>query len=157
MVRCMPPAAHTEGSPDQRSARYLLPRWLASSLVALLLLAGGWGIRSLAISRRPVMRVGLNRFPPYLDIGPDGTPVGFAAEMFAQAAHQAGIDVRWVEFDGSADKALSEGKIDMYPLMTITPERESLFYMTAPWWENQFELISTKGREIPDESAAREK
>jgi diguanylate cyclase (GGDEF)-like protein len=157
MVRCMPISALTEGSSAPRTARYRLPRWLASSLVVLLVLAGGWGIRSLAILRRPVVRVGLNKFSPYLDIGPNGTPVGFAAGMFTQAARQAKIDVRWIEFDGAADKALSEGKIDMYPLMTITPERESLFYMSAPWWENQFELISTKGREIPDKSAARGK
>jgi hypothetical protein len=42
------------------------------------------------------------------------------------------IDIRWVEIEGSADQALSEGKADMYP-MTITSERESLLYMSAPW------------------------
>lgn len=41
--------------------------------------------------------------------------------------------------------------------MTITPQREALFYMSPPWWENQFVLVSTEAREIPDAAAARGK
>lgn len=129
--------------------------WIAGGLIVVLSLVGVW--RAQALSQRPTVRVMFNRFPPYLDKGPDGTPVGFAVEMFTEAARRAKVGIRWVEFEESADKAFSEGKADMYPLMTITPERESRFYMSAPWWENQFALISTEGREIPDAAAAKGK
>ncbi len=131
-------------------------RVFAVSLVAALCLLGVWS-QSEHIFPRPVVRVGFNEFPPYVDRGPDGAPGGFAVEILAQAAQRANVSIRWVAIDGSADKAFSEGKADMYPLLTITPEREAKFYMSAPWWENQFALISTEGREIPDAAGARGK
>jgi diguanylate cyclase (GGDEF)-like protein len=127
------------------------------SVILILALVGVSGMRGWGIFRRPSVRVAYNHFPPYLDNGPHGTPVGFAAEMLTQAARRAKIDIRWVEIKGSADQAFSEGKADLYPLMTVTPERESRFYMSAPWWENQFALISTRGREIRDAAGAGEK
>jgi diguanylate cyclase (GGDEF)-like protein len=95
-----------------------------------------------------------NTFPPYLDKGPNGTPVGFAADMLVQAARQAKIDIRWVEIQGPAEDAFVKGQADLYPLMTITPEREARFYMSAPWWENQFALVSTEGHHIADAQSA---
>ncbi len=129
-------------------------RLLAAGLVVSLCLAG---LLLRNAFQRPLVRVGFNEFPPYVDRGPDGAPVGFAVEVLSQAARRAKVDLRWVEIEGSADKAFSEGKADMYPLMTITPERETRFYMSAPWWENQFALISTEGREIRDAAGARGK
>ncbi len=105
----------------------------------------------------PVVRVAYNEFPPYVDKGPDGAPAGFAVEIFSQAARKAKIQIQWVRIRGAADEAFAQGKADMYPLMTITPKRESRFYMSPPWWENQFALVSTEGREIRDPAAARGK
>jgi diguanylate cyclase (GGDEF)-like protein len=133
-------------------------RLLAGSFLVLvaLLAALAW-VGHGRVLQRPFVRVAFNRFPPYLDKGPDGTPTGFAAKIFAQAARQANVDIRWVEIPGSADAAFAAGQADMYPLMTITPERETQFYMSAPWWVNQFALISTEGRAIPDAAAAKGK
>jgi hypothetical protein len=154
--------AWTKTSPDPQNAWSRCRWWFAGGLIVLLSLVGvspvgvstlrGWGV-----FKRPLVRVAFNQFPPYLDKGPGGVPVGFAAEMLVRAARQAKIDIRWVEIEGSADRAFSEGKADMYPLMTITPERESRFHMSAPWWENQFALISTEGREIRDAAGAKGK
>ena len=105
----------------------------------------GWGV-----FHRPTVRVAYNHFPPYVDKGPNGVPVGFAAEIFAQAAGQAGVDIRWVEIPGAAEPAFDAGTADMYPLMAITAEREARYHMSAPWWENQFALFSTEGRAIRD-------
>jgi diguanylate cyclase (GGDEF)-like protein len=126
-------------------------------LIALLSGMGFVAFKGATLFPRPVVRVAYNQFPPYVDKGPDGIPVGFAAEIFAQAASNAKVDVRWVEIKGSANDAFATGKADMYPLMTITAEREKLFHMSPPWWENQFALISTAGREIPDAAATRGK
>ena len=132
-------------------------RWLLTAGLVVTLGLAGIFAQSQNFFRRPLVRVGFNEFPPYVDRGPDGHPVGFAVEVLAQAARRAKVDLRWVEIDGSADKAFSEDKADMYPLMTITPERESRFHMSPPWWENQFALISTEGREIRDAAGARGK
>jgi diguanylate cyclase (GGDEF)-like protein len=123
-------------------------------VIVFLGLVGILGMHGRGIFRRPLVRVAYNHFPPYLDEGPHGIPVGFAADIFAQAARQAKVDIQWVKIEGSADQAFSEGKADLYPLMTVTPERESRFYMSAPWWENQFALITTRGREIHDAAGA---
>jgi diguanylate cyclase (GGDEF)-like protein/PAS domain S-box-containing protein len=134
-------------------------RWLFVAGLAILIgIPGILSLRGWEFFQRPLVRVGFNRFPPYVDSAvPGGDPVGFAVEIFAQAARQAKIDIRWVEIAGSADRAFSEGKADMYPLMTITPEREASFYMSPPWWENQFALVSTEGREISDSASAKGK
>ena len=150
-------SAGTEGSTDRRTTWFRRYRFAAASLIVLLCLAVVLGIRGWSVLHRPLVRVAYNRFPPYVDVGPRGVPVGFAVEILTQAARQAKIDIRWVEIPGSADQAFSEGKADLYPLMTVTPERELQFHMSAPWWENQFALISTKGREIRNASAARGK
>jgi hypothetical protein len=73
-------------------------------LLALVWVAGtrGWGV-----FRPPLVRIAFNRFPPYLDEGPGGIPVGFAAEMLVEAARRAKIAIRWVKIDGSADEAFS--------------------------------------------------
>ena len=130
-------------------------RWLVAgggfALVCLLGLIPT--IRDQSIFRHPVVRVGFNRFPPYVDKDPSGKPAGFAVEILTQAARLAKVDLRWVEIAGSADDAFAQGKADMYPLMTITPAREARFHMSAPWWENQFSLISTEGHEIPNAAA----
>lgn len=132
--------------------------WLACAGVIVLVAAVGFArVHRWSPFRHPVVRIAYNEFPPYLDKGPGGTPVGFAAEMIIQAARNAAIDISWVEIHGSADKAFDEGRADLYPLMTITPERESQFHMSAPWWENQFALISTEGRAITDRESAKDK
>jgi diguanylate cyclase (GGDEF)-like protein len=101
-----------------------------------------------------VWRVAYNDYPPYVSPGPDGIPIGFAAEIFTAAARKAHVEFRWVEIPGGADKAFAAGTADVYPLMTINPARESEFYMSLPWWENHFALISNERRVIPDARAA---
>ena len=130
--------------------------WVAA-LMAVISLASVWILRDTSVFRRPLVRVAYNQFPPYVDIGPNGSPVGFAVEILTQAARRAKVDLQWVAITGSADEAFAQGKADMYPLMTITPEREAAFHMSAAWWENQFALISTEGREIPDAASAKGK
>jgi diguanylate cyclase (GGDEF)-like protein len=140
--------------------RFTRPNLVLSLAVALAVLLGVVGVMKIqgwGIFHRTLVRVGFNQFPPYVDKGSNGVPVGFAVEILTQAAQKAKIDLRWVEIHGSANKAFAEGKADMYPLMTITPERQSEFHMSPPWWENQFALISTEGQQIPNVAASRGK
>jgi diguanylate cyclase (GGDEF)-like protein len=134
------------------------PRWyLAGGLALLLTLAWLSGKNGRGVFRPSEVRVAYNRFPPYVDEGSGGVPVGFGAEMLLEAARRAHIEIRWVQIEGAADEAFAAGKADMYPLTTITPQRQARFYMSPPWWENQFVLVSTRNREIPDAAAARGK
>jgi len=109
----------------------------------------------IAVRDKPrVWRVAFNQFAPYVEKGPDGHPVGFAAEVFEEAARRANVKFRWVRIDGGADQAFAEGKADLYPLMTIRSGNAERFYMSAPWWENEFALISTEKRPIFDAAGA---
>jgi diguanylate cyclase (GGDEF)-like protein len=143
------------GSSEDSQRVWFRRYWLfAVGAILLLCLAAFSGIRHWDFFHRPLVRVAYNRFPPYVDVGPHGVPVGFAVETLTQAARRARVDIRWVEIPGSAEDAFFAGKADLYPLMTVTPERQSQLHMSPPWWENQFALISTSGAEIQDAAAA---
>jgi hypothetical protein len=83
--------------------------------------------------REPVatLRAGYKEFPPYVTTDESGNPAGLAVQVVREAAKRAGIRVQWVEVR-DAEKALREGAIDLYPLLTVSPERKQTFYASAP-------------------------
>jgi diguanylate cyclase (GGDEF)-like protein/PAS domain S-box-containing protein len=109
----------------------------ALALCAMLLSQSGS-----AIHHRPELVVGFFNFAPYvLDVG--GKPAGMAVEVVELAARRASIGLRWVKLPQStADAALRDGRIDAFPLITLTPERKTEFYTSEPWWENDSTLAS---------------
>ena len=95
-----------------------------------------------------IIRAGYFIFPPYLDVKPDGGPSGFVVDAFAEAAKRRGVQVEWVNTKGSPDKALLDRRIDVYPLMAITPERSAKLGMSEPWWENTLVMASRAERPV---------
>ena len=53
-----------------------------------------------------------------------------------------------------AEKALREGAIDLYPLLTVSPERKQTFYASAPWWESAQSLLSLRERPLKSPAEA---
>ncbi|MDQ6676687.1 MAG: EAL domain-containing protein [Acidobacteriota bacterium] len=115
----------------------------AAISAAMLLAAVGVVIVSRWQGRKEVLRVGFNQFPPYLLVdNAKEKPDGLAALMVEKAAKLAGVRMRWVYVNGTADEALRHRKIDLFPLLTLTDERKAEFYASQPWWENEIALIS---------------
>ena len=105
--------------------------------------------------REPVatLRAGYKEFPPYVTTDESGNPAGLAVQVVREAAKRAGIRVQWVEVR-DAEKALREGAIDLYPLLTVSPERKQTFYASAPWWESAQSLLSLRERPLKNPAEA---
>ena len=95
-----------------------------------------------------VLRAGYNQYPPYLRAGKNGKPEGIPAEMLQHAANSAGIPLRWVRIPRSADEAFRNKEIDIYPLLTITEERQATLAISKPWWENEIALTSPEANKL---------
>jgi signal transduction histidine kinase len=60
--------------------------------------------------------------PPFQAAGSDGKPTGLAIELVREAARRRGIQLEWLLQTGSSEAALRNKKVDLWPLITITPE-----------------------------------
>src|SRR5690242_2792746 len=92
--------------------------------VCTLLVAAGaaaWLARSTTPSR--VLRIGINHDPPQMFLGANGRPQGLVVDVIASAARRAGLAVEWHRIQGqSADRALRDGTVDLWPSLTMLPE-----------------------------------
>jgi PAS domain S-box-containing protein len=60
-----------------------------------------------------------------------------AIELVREAARRRGIRLEWVRQADGPDAALREQKVDLWPLLTIIPERKSYVHFTEPYLENE--------------------
>ncbi|HXA50493.1 MAG TPA: PAS domain S-box protein [Candidatus Acidoferrum sp.] len=102
--------------------------------------AGGWG-------EPRVLRCGYTEFAPYTLADAHGLPSGLGVEIVRRAADQAGVRLQWVRTE-APELALRKGEIDLYPLMTVTAQRQREFHMGEPWWEYSQLLLSRKDRPL---------
>ena len=84
-----------------------------------------------------IYRVGWDPDPPFQVVGADGQPTGMAIELLREAAKRRGIRIEWVRQPGGADAALRDRKVDLWPLITILPERSSYAHITEPYLETE--------------------
>jgi hypothetical protein len=127
-------------------------RYTAVAVAAALALA----VCLFALTRREpaaTLRTGYAEFLPYVGIDESGNPAGLAVQVVQQAAKRTGIRVQWVEVE-DAEKALREGLMDLYPILTVSAERKQSFYVSAPWWESSQSLLSLRERPLKNPAAA---
>jgi diguanylate cyclase (GGDEF)-like protein len=128
--------------------------WLSKKrLVAVLTLLSVACLFWFTRSATPVLRVGYNHFPPYVDADSTGKPIGFAVEILAMAAEKANVRLKWVYIPGSAEDAWKKNTIDVYPFLTITTARERAVHLSPAWWEDELALVSLQSngvRSAPD-------
>jgi diguanylate cyclase (GGDEF)-like protein/PAS domain S-box-containing protein len=96
--------------------------------------------------------VGYNEFPPFVIPVAGGPPQGLATEIVALAAKRAGIDIRWVSYPVSTEEAFRQDKIDVYPMLTMTPERVAKLHFSQAWWENAIVLVSLASHPVNTEA-----
>ena len=62
--------------------------------------------------------------------GDNGEPTGIAVELVREAARRRGIRLEWVYRQDSSEAALRGGYVDLWPIMTITPERARVLHIS---------------------------
>jgi signal transduction histidine kinase len=113
------------------------PKWIIT-LSCLLILAASLGwfeIRHPKLDQR-IYRIGFDNEPPQHFIGKDGKPTGLAVELIDEAARRRGIRLQWLLEPESSEVALKAKKVDLWPMMTIRPERRNVVYITDPYRED---------------------
>lgn len=125
-----------------RLTRSTWPAWIVVSSLVLALAAalGWWVIRQPKFDER-IYRIGYEIQPPLHFQTTDGRPTGFAVDLINEAAARRGIRLQWLLEPESSEAALTAGKVDLWPMMTITPERKGVVYITDPYREVQVCLI----------------
>lgn len=91
------------------------------------------------------LRIGYSDFRPYVGVGSNGGPEGFAVDVLRAAGQNAGVSIEWVRLGTDIEAALRTGTIDVYPLLTVTPQRQNSLYLSEAWWENELVLLTRDG------------
>jgi diguanylate cyclase (GGDEF)-like protein/PAS domain S-box-containing protein len=127
--------------------------WLAA--VALFFAVGIWFSGLTAAPLLGTVRVGVDQSPPFYELQPDGSVKGLAVDVLEEAAHRRGIRIIWTPLrDIPLDTALETGVADLWPLVAPTSDRRRKFFLSDPWLESDFVLISLKGRPVRDSAGA---
>jgi signal transduction histidine kinase len=111
-----------------------------SLVLAFAAVSGWWAIRQPKLDRR-TYRIGYEIEPPVHFQTRDGQATGFAVDLINEAAARRGIQLQWLLEPESSEEALRAGKVDLWPMMTITPERKGVVYITDPYRGVQVCLI----------------
>ena len=129
-------------------------RWIIAA--AAVLVCCGAGYWYYATLRTPpsarVYRIGFQQSPPRQYVTADGQPHGPVIDTMRVAAQRAGISLEWVLTPAGPDAALSQGSLDLWPLVAATPERLARFYVSDPYEETAFWLTSLPERNVGDGS-----
>ncbi len=99
------------------------------------------------------LRVGYSSYAPFVIADANGRPAGLAVETLIEAARRAKIRLRWVRCGTDVDGALRAAKIDLFPMLTLTPDRLAEFHASEAWWENEAALISLRSSPVRTLSA----
>ena len=95
-----------------------------------------WGLVERPWAPSRVYKIGWEDDSPEMFRGNDGQPTGFTIELVAESARRRGIRLQWVQHNESSEAALRSGQVDLWPLMTITPERVRVLHISSPYLES---------------------
>src|ERR1700751_1742814 len=119
-------------------------RWLPTKIIAwigiAILAAAGILVWEAVQRQKPedrVYRIGWDPDPPFQAADRDGNATGLAIELVREAARRRGIRLEWVHQGGGADTALRERKVDLWPLLTLIPDRTRYVHITEPYLETE--------------------
>lgn len=125
---------------SMRSAR--TRRWLFAAALLLACVAGSvYVFRSARSFHDKVYRIGWQDDAPFQETAADGSPVGLAVELIQHAASNRGIRLQWIKYPRGAEAALRSHDVDLWPLLTILPERKGVFYISKPYLRHDNVLL----------------
>ena len=114
--------------------------WGIGGLVVLVAVMGWLRFERPSVVSR-VYKIGWGDAPPFQVRGADGQPSGLAVDLVRTAAQRRGIRLQWVHSVDGPDSALRGKKVDLWPLITVTPERLRYFHITQPYLEAEYCLL----------------
>jgi PAS domain S-box-containing protein len=88
-----------------------------------------------------VYRIGWQNDPPFQEQAADGSPTGIAIELVRDAARSRGIRLQWIRDPRGAEAALRGHDVDLWPLMTVLPERKGVFHISRPYLQHDNVLL----------------
>jgi len=91
-------------------------------------------------SAQPTYRIGWQLSPPYQVAGNE-YPTGLAPDLIREAARRRGVKLTWVYWKQSSESALRTRNLDLWPLITMTPERLAAFHITEPYIQVEHTLL----------------
>jgi diguanylate cyclase (GGDEF)-like protein/PAS domain S-box-containing protein len=95
------------------------------------------------------LTVGAMQFSPFVIVGADGRISGLAVDIVNEAARRTGIKLHYVQIEqNNIDSDLRSGRIDLFPLLTLTAKRSKELYASQSWWSNEISLISLKSAPV---------
>jgi len=119
---------------------------ILSWLIPVSLALGFFAIYWVAKPLRPVrpLRVGVRHSPPYYFAEANRSPSGLGVDVINEAARRLNFPITWIviQTGESSETALQQGKIDIWPALTVTPERKTDLYLTEPWLQSNYFLLS---------------
>ncbi len=93
------------------------------------------------------LRVGFRESPPFYYRSAEGQAQGLAVDVIKRAAARAGYTIEWIFLSGTSYAALAEGRIDAWPTVPITLERQ-VPHVTAPWLQSAYFLVFRRDQPI---------
>jgi len=121
-----------------KNIRLLVLRCRVPALAVMAALAGV-ALWLFALGSGPLMQpgrtftIGFQNSPPFHFPDSQGNATGPVVEMVTTAAQSLGIRLRWVFSPEGPEKAVSSGKVDLWPIMADLPERRALFRVSSPY------------------------
>jgi len=79
--------------------------------------------------------------PPFQTAGSDGRPSGLAIDLVREAARRRGIRLEWIPKPEGPETAMLGNAVDLWPFLTLTPERTKLFHITDAFLETELCLL----------------
>ncbi|MBL8238784.1 MAG: response regulator [Bryobacterales bacterium] len=107
------------------------------------------GARAQEEARSQVWRIGYHQSEPFLFRTAEGTPSGFAKDVFSEAARRAGIRLEWIYIPQGANAAFRDGVIDLFPRSSDLSGMARAPYITAPWFETFYGLVQRAPQGAP--------
>src|SRR5664279_4879496 len=111
-------------------SKFRIARWLTA--IAITVLAA---CRPQADLRR-VYRIGTDNTYPYHFLDTDGKVHGMVGEVVQEAARRSGVRLDWQVMKEGPHAALSVGKVDLWPLLSVQKELWPRYHFTAPYLSN---------------------
>ncbi len=149
--RAYTPNPHAHGSWRFSSAGVLIGLLVISLFIsagaALVLLRQDQQIRGAYV-------IGTNHSPPFQIVDADGNVSGALVEAVTLAAKNLGIHLEWRAVDKGPDFYLpvADSGIHLWPLVMHLPERKDKFYISEPFAQSQYVLVSKQAFDkIPED------
>src|SRR5215471_1218964 len=115
--------------------------WVAGTSLLLALCASlVWNHSRRQIEDREYL-IGWQYSPPFQERAADGSPAGLAVDWVREAARRRGIRLKWIWHPGSSEAALRNRELDLWPFITITPERLKVIHISEPYFQHDYSLL----------------